>query len=80
MQPDLQLTPVARAHAAPGVTHLLVVNDGVVDLNLEAEDLRRQRAGRCERGIQATIAFFLDAFRRCRSGQVQTSALACRTM
>src|SRR5262245_4172883 len=35
------LPPVGDAHAAPGVAHLLVVNDGIVDLDPEAEDLRR---------------------------------------
>ena len=34
------LSSVGRAHAAPGVAHLLVVRDRIVDLDPEAEDLR----------------------------------------
>ena len=40
-----------RAHAAPGVAHLLVVHHGIVDLDFEPEDLRRKRAGRCQHRI-----------------------------
>src|SRR5204863_2653906 len=47
----LVLPAVRDAHAAPGVTHLLVVNHGVVDLDLEPKDLRRERAGRRQHGI-----------------------------
>src|SRR6516225_11636799 len=46
-----QLAPVWRAHAAPGVAHLLVVRDRIVDLDPESEDLRRQRASRCQYGV-----------------------------
>ena len=35
------LLPVGDAHAAPGVAHLLVVNDGIVDLDPEPKNLRR---------------------------------------
>jgi hypothetical protein len=34
------LAPIRRAHAAPGVAHLLVVRDRIIDLDLEPENLR----------------------------------------
>ena len=38
--PTAVLPPIRRAHAAPGVAHLLVVRDRIVDLDLEPENLR----------------------------------------
>src|SRR5215468_2538783 len=45
------LAPVGRAHAAPGVAHLLIMRDRIVDFDPEPEDLRRQRAGRCQHRV-----------------------------
>src|SRR5215467_2034567 len=56
------LPPIRRAHAAPGVAHLLVVRDRIVDLDLEPEDLWRQRASRRQHrvGLHHPVALRLD--------------------
>src|SRR5262249_38178638 len=55
----LPLPPVGDAHAAPRVSHLLVVHDGIVDLDPEPEDLRRQRAGRGQHRVGGNHAIAL---------------------
>src|SRR5262249_50225404 len=44
-------TSVGDAHAAPSVAHLVIVHDRIVDLDLQAEDLRREAADRRQQRI-----------------------------
>src|SRR5262249_12707208 len=56
---ESSLSAVGRAHAAPGVAHLLIVNHRVVNLDPEPEDLRRERAGRRQHGVGRNDAIAL---------------------
>ena len=48
---NANLSTVRIAQAYPGVAHLLVMHHRVVDLDVEAEPLHRQRADRREQGV-----------------------------
>src|SRR5262245_29537340 len=56
---ESSLPAVGRAHAAPGVAHLLIVSHRVVNLNPEPEVLRRKRAGRRQHSVRRDDAIAL---------------------
>src|SRR5712671_6159313 len=75
---------IGRAHATPGITNLLVMNDRIVDFDLQAEDLRRKAADRRQHRVRRHHPVALGGDKRdarvdeilLRSEHVERGALA----